>query len=193
MIFENSESILSIPAILKYSARVFLVYWEITCYWLAIRCHELKARTYPVTCGQIWCSVQLLLPCVLRRRCNAVPSCLLHIIRTCNGPFHWHLNSSFLSYIELPYPRTKTASGVVQLTSLFPSISMVSILYIASLSVLALYSDDDGMINECRAGGGMRIGRENQSTRRTPAQVPLHPPQIPRELLKLYWDTELNE
>jgi hypothetical protein len=31
----------------------------------------------------------------------------------------------------------------------------------------------NGMINECGAAGGMRIGRGNRSTRRKPIQVPL--------------------
>jgi hypothetical protein len=39
-----------------------------------------------------------------------------------------------------------------------------------------LMIDDDG---ECGAVGGMRICRENRSTRRKPAPVPLCPPQIP--------------
>jgi hypothetical protein len=38
--------------------------------------------------------------------------------------------------------------------------------------------DDD----ECGAVGGMRIGRENRSTRRKPALVTLCPPQIRRDL-----------
>jgi hypothetical protein len=42
---------------------------------------------------------------------------------------------------------------------------------------------DDG--DECGAVGGMRIGKENRSTRRKPAQMPLCPPQIPRDLT---WD-----
>jgi hypothetical protein len=39
------------------------------------------------------------------------------------------------------------------------------------------------MINEgdCGATGGMKIGRENRSTRRKPAPAPLCPPQIPRD------------
>jgi hypothetical protein len=39
------------------------------------------------------------------------------------------------------------------------------------------------MINEddCGAIGGMKIGRENRSTRRKPAPAPLCPPQIPHE------------
>jgi hypothetical protein len=36
--------------------------------------------------------------------------------------------------------------------------------------------------DECGAASGMRIGRENQSTRRKPATVPLCPPQIPHDL-----------
>jgi hypothetical protein len=36
--------------------------------------------------------------------------------------------------------------------------------------------------DECGAVGGMRIGRENRSTRRKPAPVPLSPPQIPYDL-----------
>jgi hypothetical protein len=36
--------------------------------------------------------------------------------------------------------------------------------------------------DECGAVGGMRIGRENRSTRRKPAPVPLCPPQIPHDL-----------
>jgi hypothetical protein len=39
--------------------------------------------------------------------------------------------------------------------------------------------DDD---DECGAGGGMRIGRGNRSTRRKPAQIQLCPPQIPHDL-----------
>jgi hypothetical protein len=35
---------------------------------------------------------------------------------------------------------------------------------------------------ECGAVGGMRIGRGNRNTRRKPAPVPLHPPQIPCDL-----------
>jgi hypothetical protein len=42
------------------------------------------------------------------------------------------------------------------------------------------YDDDD----ECGAVGGMLIGRENRSTRRKPAPVPLSPPQIPRDLTR---------
>jgi hypothetical protein len=38
--------------------------------------------------------------------------------------------------------------------------------------------DDD---DECGAVGGMRIGRENRSTRRKPNPVPLSPPQIPHD------------
>jgi hypothetical protein len=41
--------------------------------------------------------------------------------------------------------------------------------------------DDD----ECGAVGGMRIGRETRSNWRTPAPVPLCPPQIPHDLT---WD-----
>jgi hypothetical protein len=41
--------------------------------------------------------------------------------------------------------------------------------------------DDD----DYGAVGGMRIGRENRSTRRKPAPVPLCPPQIPHYLA---WD-----
>jgi hypothetical protein len=39
-----------------------------------------------------------------------------------------------------------------------------------------------GMIHECGAVGGMRIGRGNRSTRRKLAPVPLCPPQIPHDL-----------
>jgi hypothetical protein len=35
---------------------------------------------------------------------------------------------------------------------------------------------------ECGAVRGLRIGRDNRSTRRKPAPVPLFPPQIPRDL-----------
>jgi hypothetical protein len=39
------------------------------------------------------------------------------------------------------------------------------------------------MIDEgdCGATGGMKIGRENRSTRRKPASAPLCPPQIPHD------------
>jgi hypothetical protein len=40
--------------------------------------------------------------------------------------------------------------------------------------------DDD----DCGAIGGMRIGRENRSTRRKPAPVPLCPSQIPHDLTR---------
>jgi hypothetical protein len=35
--------------------------------------------------------------------------------------------------------------------------------------------------DDCGAIGGMKIGRENRSTRRKPAPTPLCPPQIPRD------------
>jgi hypothetical protein len=41
--------------------------------------------------------------------------------------------------------------------------------------------DDDG---DCGAFRGMRIGRENRSTRRKPTPVPLCPPQLPHELTR---------
>jgi hypothetical protein len=34
---------------------------------------------------------------------------------------------------------------------------------------------------DCGAIGGMKIGRENRSTRRKPASAPLCPPQIPHD------------
>jgi hypothetical protein len=34
---------------------------------------------------------------------------------------------------------------------------------------------------DCGEIGGMKIGRGNRSTRRTPAPVPLYPPQIPHD------------
>jgi hypothetical protein len=42
--------------------------------------------------------------------------------------------------------------------------------------------DDDDDDDDCGAVDGMRIGRENRSTRRQPAPVPLCPPQIPHDL-----------
>jgi hypothetical protein len=54
--------------------------------------------------------------------------------------------------------------------------------YLTMLSVLRLYGINDRMINEYGAVGGMGIGKENQSTWRKPAPVPLCPPQIPRDL-----------
>jgi hypothetical protein len=50
------------------------------------------------------------------------------------------------------------------------------------LSVLHFYSIDHTMINEYGAVDGMRIGKRNRSTRRTPAPVPLCPLQIPHDL-----------
>jgi hypothetical protein len=41
------------------------------------------------------------------------------------------------------------------------------------LSVSRIYSVNNGMINECGATGGMRIGRENHSTERKPTPRPL--------------------
>jgi hypothetical protein len=38
------------------------------------------------------------------------------------------------------------------------------------------------MRDECGAGGGMRIGKGNRSTRRTRVPVPLLPPQISHDL-----------
>jgi hypothetical protein len=40
---------------------------------------------------------------------------------------------------------------------------------------------DDG---DCGAIGGMKIGRENRSTRRKPAPGLLYPPQIPHDLTR---------
>jgi hypothetical protein len=37
---------------------------------------------------------------------------------------------------------------------------------------------------DCRAMGGMKIGRGNRSTRRKPALAPLCPPQIPHDLTR---------
>jgi hypothetical protein len=42
-----------------------------------------------------------------------------------------------------------------------------------------MINDDD---TDCGAIGGMKIGRRNWSTRRTPAPVPLYPAQIPHDL-----------
>jgi hypothetical protein len=42
--------------------------------------------------------------------------------------------------------------------------------------------DDDDDDDECGAVGRMKIGRENRSTLRKPAPVPLRPPQIPHDL-----------
>jgi hypothetical protein len=50
------------------------------------------------------------------------------------------------------------------------------------LSVLRLYGIADRMINDYGAVGGMRIGKENQSTQRKSAPVLLCPPQIPHNL-----------
>jgi hypothetical protein len=53
---------------------------------------------------------------------------------------------------------------------------------LTTLTMSRLHSIDDGIINECAAVGGMRIGSGNQSTRRKPAQVPLYRPQISHDL-----------
>jgi hypothetical protein len=45
--------------------------------------------------------------------------------------------------------------------------------------VVPAHDDDD---YDCGAISEKRIGRGNQSTRRTPAPVPLCPPQIPHDL-----------
>jgi hypothetical protein len=42
--------------------------------------------------------------------------------------------------------------------------------------------DDDDDDDECGAVGRMRIGRENRSTLRKPAPVPLRPPQIQHDM-----------
>jgi hypothetical protein len=54
--------------------------------------------------------------------------------------------------------------------------------YLMTLSVSELHSIDDRTINEYGVGGGMRIGRVNQRTRREHGPVPLCPPQLPRDL-----------
>jgi hypothetical protein len=55
--------------------------------------------------------------------------------------------------------------------------------YITTLSVSTLYTVDNRMmITECAEAGGLRIGRGNRSTHRTPAPVPLCRPQIPHDL-----------
>jgi hypothetical protein len=41
--------------------------------------------------------------------------------------------------------------------------------------------DDDDNDDKCGTIGGMRIGRENLSTRTKPNPVPLRPPQIPHD------------
>jgi hypothetical protein len=46
------------------------------------------------------------------------------------------------------------------------------------MTILRLYSVNDGIIDECEAVGGMRIGKEHQSAWRKSAPVPLCPPQI---------------
>lgn len=53
------------------------------------------------------------------------------------------------------------------------------------LSVSVLYSFHDGIINENKAVGGMRIGMRNQGTGRELTPVLLGPPQIPPDLT---WD-----
>jgi hypothetical protein len=51
-----------------------------------------------------------------------------------------------------------------------------------ALPVLGQYRVDDGMINECGAVSGARIGRRNRNIRRKPAPVSLCPVQIPHDL-----------
>jgi hypothetical protein len=55
----------------------------------------------------------------------------------------------------------------------------------AAVTTVLLYQpqmiDDDGY---CGATGGMKIGRENRSTRRKPAPVLLCLPQIPHDLIR---------
>jgi hypothetical protein len=57
-------------------------------------------------------------------------------------------------------------------------------LCLTMLSVMRLFSVDDRMINGYGTAGGMRIGREDQSTQRKPTSVPLCPQQIPRSLIR---------
>jgi hypothetical protein len=38
---------------------------------------------------------------------------------------------------------------------------------------------------DCGEIGGIKIGRENRSTRRKPAPAPLYPPQIPRDYTRV--------
>jgi hypothetical protein len=49
------------------------------------------------------------------------------------------------------------------------------------LLLLRLYSVDDGMLNDCGAVGGIRIGRGSLSTVRKPAPVPRCPQQAPHD------------
>jgi hypothetical protein len=61
----------------------------------------------------------------------------------------------------------------------------VQVYYLTNLSVTRLYGVSGRMMNEYGAVGGIRIGRGNQSTRKTPAPMPLFPSQIPHCLT---WD-----
>jgi hypothetical protein len=64
------------------------------------------------------------------------------------------------------------SSHVENLPPAPPSILLHSLLffYLNSPSVSRLYSVDDRVINKCEAPSGMRIGRENLSTRKNVAQ-----------------------
>jgi hypothetical protein len=53
------------------------------------------------------------------------------------------------------------------------------------MTVSRRYNVDDRMINECGEIDGMRIGREDRSSRRKSASVPLCSLQIPHDLT---WD-----
>jgi hypothetical protein len=55
-------------------------------------------------------------------------------------------------------------------------------IFLMMLSVLGLYSIDDGMINEYGAVGGMSIDSGNRNTRRKSAPVSLYSPQNPHDL-----------
>jgi hypothetical protein len=61
--------------------------------------------------------------------------------------------------------------------------------YLMTLSVSGLCSVNDRMINEYEAGGGMKIGRGDQSTWRKPAPESLCPLQI---LYDLTWATAVR-
>jgi hypothetical protein len=62
-------------------------------------------------------------------------------------------------------------------------VRLSSLGYLVNIGLLyqpKMIDDDD----DCGAIGGMKIGRENRSTRRKPSPVPLCPPQIPHKLTR---------
>jgi hypothetical protein len=82
--------------------------------------------------------------------------------------FVYYVCIKLVKFLKKKHSLTTTGPTNINKNSLF-------VAYLTTLSVSRLYGDDDRMINEYGAVGGMKIGRGNRITRRKQAPVPLSP------------------